>query len=139
MADRVGILDRSEMPGVGPRSTGEIIRDVVEDLETMVRSEIRLARAEMSEKIQRAGRASGLIGGAAVCGLLAGGCIVTACICLLAMAMPVGWAALLMGMFLICVAATMFFGGRKRLREVNPVPERTVETIKETIREPLAR
>jgi hypothetical protein len=138
MADRAGVLDGTN-GGAGQRSAGEIIREVVGDLESMVRSEIRLARAEMSEKIQKAESAAGLMGGAAVCGLLAGGCFVTACICALALAMPVGVAALLMGVFLICIAAALFLGGRIRLRNVNPVPERTLETIKETMREPLAR
>ena len=43
------------------RSVGEIIEDVVHDFGDIVRSELRLARAEITDKAQRAGKAAGLL------------------------------------------------------------------------------
>jgi uncharacterized membrane protein YqjE len=116
------------------RTVGEIIEDVVRDFGDIVRSELRLARAEITEKVQKAGKAAGLLGAAGICGLFAGASLVTCCIAALALAMPVWLAALLMSVFLVCIAAALYAGGRARLRRVSPVPEQTVETIQEQVR-----
>ena len=115
------------------RSVGEIVEDVVRDFGDIVRSELRLARVEITEKVQKAETAAGLLGGAAVCGFFAFGSLVTCCIAALALVMPVWLAALLMSVFLVCIAAALYAGGRARLRNVSPVPEQTVETIKEQV------
>jgi len=115
------------------RSMGEILQDVVRDFGDIVRAEIRLAKAELGENAKKAGRAAGMFGGAAVCGLLAGMALVAACIAGLATAMPVWLAAALMTLVLLGTAAAMYAGGRSRLRDVNAVPERTAQTIKEDV------
>jgi hypothetical protein len=58
---------------------------------------------------------------------------VAACIAALALAMPVWLAALLMTLVLLGIAAAMYAGGRSKLRDVNAVPERTTQTIKEDL------
>ena len=116
------------------RSIGEIVDALVRDFGEIVRSELRLARAEITEKAQKAGKAAGLLGAAAVCGFLAAACLVTCFLAALALVMPVWLAALLMCVFLICIAAALYAGGRGRLRNVSPVPEQTVETLKEDVR-----
>ena len=47
--------------------------------------------------------------------------------------MPMGWAALLTAVILGIVAAVLFVVGRNRLKQVNPKPEQTVETLKEDV------
>ena len=42
-------------------------------------------------------------------------------------------AALIVGAFLLCVAGALFVGGRAKLKELTPVPERTVQTIKDDV------
>ncbi len=115
------------------RSMSEILRDSLTDVQNILRAEIRLAKAEMKETAQQAGPAGGLLGGAAVCGLFAGACLVVTCIAALALAMPVWLAALIMGVCLGCAAWAMFIGGRNRMKQVNPVPQRTVETLKDDV------
>src|SRR5689334_20587178 len=112
----------------GERSTGEIAQDVLRDVGKIVHGEIRLARAELGEKARKAGSAAGLFGGAAVCGLLAAACFVTTCIAALALAMPLWLAALLMCLLLVCAGAAFYAGARSRQKQINPVPERTVQT-----------
>ncbi len=115
------------------RSMGEIVQSILRDIQDVLRSELRLARAEMTEKAQRAGKAGALMGGAAVGGLLAAMALVATCIAALALAMAVWLAALIMTVVLACVAAACFFAGRAKLRLLTPVPEQTVETLKEDV------
>jgi hypothetical protein len=117
----------------GERSPGAIVQDVLRDVGDIVQGEIRLAKAEFGEKAQKAGRAGGYLGGAAICGLFAGGCLVGAFIAALALAMPVWLAAALMCLFLTMIAAAAYYAGRQKLRIIDPVPGRTVQTMRETL------
>jgi len=119
--------------GNGERSPGAIVQEVLHDVGEIVQGEIRLAKAEMGEKAQRAGKAGGYFGGAAVCGLLAGASLVAACIAALALAMPVWLAALLMGVILLCITGAAYAGGRAKLRSLDAVPHQTIETVRENL------
>jgi len=119
--------------GTGERSPGDIVQDMLRDMSEIMRGEIRLARAEMLEKAQKGGKAGGLFGAAAVGGLLAAMALVTCCIAALAIVMPLWLAALIMGVLLALAACGAFLAGRKRFRSINPVPERTVATVKENL------
>jgi len=130
MADQSGVINHHNLREM--RSTGEILRDIARDFQDMVRAEIRLARTEITDKVQRAGKAGGLFGGAAFCGLMAGACFVVACIAALSLAMPLWLAALIMCVFLACIGGACYQGGRNRLKQIDPVPERTVATMKDT-------
>lgn len=130
MADQSGVINHHQLREM--RSTGEILRDIALDFQEMVRAEIRLARTEISDKAQRAGKAGGLFGGAAFCGLMAGACLVVTCIAALSLAMPLWLASLLMCVFLACIGAACYQGGRTRLKQIDPVPERTVATMRDT-------
>jgi len=128
MSDRAGSFVEP-----AARSTSDILRDVVRDVQELLRSEVRLAKAEVSEQANRAKSAGGFIGGAAVAGLFAGMCFIAACIGLLAMAMPVWAASLIMAVVLGAPAAVLYARGKDRLRNFHAVPEQTVETIKEDV------
>jgi len=117
----------------GGRTTGELMQDVVRDIGDIVRAELRLARAEVGEKASKAGKAAGIMGGAAVAGLLGGMCLVATCIALLATMMPLWLASLIMTVVLLIAAGGLYATGRVQLRDVNPTPERTVETLKDDI------
>jgi hypothetical protein len=117
----------------GERSAGEIMQDVVRDVGDVVRGEVRLAKAEMAETARNAGKAGGMFGGAAVCGLMAVASLVLAGIMALALVMPLWAAALLMGVLLACIGGAMYAGGRAKMKEVHPVPEKTVQTIKDDV------
>jgi hypothetical protein len=128
MSDRAGSFVEP-----GARSTSEILRDVVRDVQELLRSEVRLAKAEVTEQANRAKSAGGWIGAAAVAGLFAGMCFIAFCIGLLAMAMPIWAASLIMAFLLGGAGAVLYARGKDRLRNFHAVPEQTVETIKEDI------
>jgi len=125
MGDRAGIIERP---------TSAILQDMVRDVGEMVRSELRLAKAEMTDKAKQAGKGAGLLGGAAACALFAGACLVAFCVWALALAMPWGVAALIMAVLLACVGGAMYAGGRGKLRQVDPAPRQAIEAAKEPIR-----
>jgi hypothetical protein len=70
------------------RSTGELIRELSEQVRTLARQEIELAKAEMTEKGKHAGVGAGLLAGAAVAGLLTLGAMTAVLILALAEAIP---------------------------------------------------
>lgn len=115
------------------RSPVEIMEDVFRDVGKMIRTEIRLARAEVVEEARKVGKASGFFAGAAVTGFLAAACLTTTIVALFDLVMPLWLAALLTGGILTCVAGAFYAGGRSKLRTVQPVPERTVETMKDNL------
>jgi hypothetical protein len=99
----------------------------------VVRGEVRLAKAEFSEKAAKAGKAAGLFGGAAVCGLMGAAALVAAAIAALAMAVPLWVSAGIVGLVLLALAGLFYAGGRSKINNVTPVPERTVETLKDDV------
>jgi len=114
-------------------SIAETFHNVVRDVQELLQAEIRLAKAEVSENVDRAKSAGGLMGGAAAAGLFAGMSLVATCIAALATAMPVWVAALIMTVVLGGAAAALYLRGKARFRNFHAVPEQTVETVREDI------
>jgi MFS family permease len=114
------------------RSIGELFSKLSTETSTLIRQEMALARAELSEKGREAGKGAGFLGGAGVVGLLAAGALTAAIILLLDLAMAAWLAALIVAVVYGAVAAVLALRGRDRIQAAAPpVPEQTVETVKE--------
>lgn len=113
---------------------GELFRSLTSDLSGLVRSEMELARVELKEEATKAGRAGGMLGAGAVAGYLALTLLAFAAAWGLAELVDAGWAFLIVGAVVGAVAAVLARLGQQRLRDVSPVPEQTVETLKEDAR-----
>jgi len=88
----------------------------------------------MAQKGRTAAPGFGMIGGATVAGLLAGGALTAAAILVLAIFLPEWAAALIVGAVLAAVAYVLVRRGKERLADVGkPVPEQTIETVKEDV------
>jgi uncharacterized membrane protein YqjE len=120
-------------PDVEGRSVGELLSEVTGDLSKLMRQEVALAKVELKEEATKAGKASGLLGGAGAVGYLVLVFLSLALMFALDEVMPMGWAALLTAVILGIAAAVLFVVGRNRLKQVNPKPEQTVETLKEDV------
>jgi hypothetical protein len=116
-------------PDVEGVSVGELIGEVSRDLSTLMRQELALAKAELTVEAKKAGAGAGMLGGAGYAGHLTVLFLSLALWAGLASAMPAGWAALIVAAVWAVVAAVLFVVGRGRLKQVNPKPERTVETL----------
>ena len=116
---------------VSQRSVGSLISEVTTDLSTLMRQELDLAKAEMKEEATKTGKAAGMMGGAGFAGYMVAVFLSLALWAALANGMDEGWAALIVAAIWAVVGAVLFVTGRKKLREVRPKPERTVDTLKE--------
>jgi uncharacterized small protein (DUF1192 family) len=116
-------------------SVSELCKRMAADAGTLIRQEVELAKAEVTQKVQEAGAAGALFGGAFILALLAAGAMTAGLILLLALEMP-GWvAAMIVTLAYGAIAFALVSVGRRRLREASPpVPEATVETLKEDVK-----
>lgn len=117
----------------GERSLGDLVSEVTQDLSTLVRQELQLARAEVGAEAKKAGKAGGLLGGAAYAGHLVALFASLALMLGLGALLPLGWAALVVALLWAAVGAVLHSRGRRELATVNPKPERTIESIKEDV------
>jgi len=118
-------------PDVENSSLGELIGEVTRDLSTLMRQELELAKAELKQEAAKSGKAAGALGGAGLAGYLVLLFLSFALWSGLANVMDEGWAALIVAVIWAIAAAVLYSIGRQRLRQVNPTPERTVDTLKE--------
>jgi Putative Actinobacterial Holin-X, holin superfamily III len=112
-------------------SVGELVGQVAQDLSTLMRQELDLAKAEVKQEVTKTGKAAGMMGAAGFAGYMV---LLFASIAAwwgLANVMDQGWAALIVTGIWAVIGAVLFVVGRRRLKEVNPKPERTVETVRE--------
>jgi hypothetical protein len=113
------------------RPLGELFSDLVNETTTLVRSEVALAKVEITHKAAKVGRNIGslVIGGAiAYAALLA---VCAAAILLLDRVMPAWLAALLVGLVVGAVAWLMIGKAITALRNMELTPQETVESVKE--------
>ena len=116
------------------RSIGELFGKLSAETSELIRQEMELARAELTAKGKEAGKGAGLFGGAGAVGLLAAGAITAGIILLLDLAIAAWLAAIIVGLIYVAVAAFLGLKGRDRIQAATPpVPEQTVDTVKEDV------
>ncbi|HYN93625.1 MAG TPA: phage holin family protein [Pilimelia sp.] len=132
MADVVG-----GRPGqsAADATTSELVQRATEQISRLVRDELALARAELSEKGKHAGIGVGLFGGGGALALYAVGALIVAVVLLLAEAMPAWVAALIVGVGLLVIAGVLALLGRKQVRQaVPPMPESAADSVRADLR-----
>jgi uncharacterized membrane protein YqjE len=127
---------KHSLPGDGTdassdKSVGQLLSEVTTDLSTLMRQEIELAKAEMKQEAAKTGKAAGMLGGAGFAGYMVALFASIALWWALANVMDEAWAALIVTALWAVIAAVLGVIGRKKMREVNPKPQRTVDTLKE--------
>lgn len=113
---------------------GDLLRQLSEQTTTLVRKELELAKAEVSEKGKKAGTGAGMFGGAGVSALLGLGCITAFAITLLDNAVSTPLAALIVGVVWFAIAGVLALQGRNKVQAATPpVPEQATESMKEDV------
>lgn len=117
------------------RPIGDLLRELSQETTTLVKQELELAKAEMTQKGKEAGVGAGFIGGGALFGLGMFGALTAALIALLATAVDHVWlAALIVAVVYGAIAGVLALRGKDKIQEAGPVaPEQTVETVKEDV------
>jgi uncharacterized membrane protein YqjE len=126
-------VDQRSNEDLRDRAVGDLLKQLSEDTATLVRKEVELARAEVTEKGKQAGMGAGMFGGAGIAALLALGSLTACLIALLATGMEVWIAALIVTVLWAAIAGVLALVGKNRVQEATPPVEQTVETIKEDV------
>jgi F0F1-type ATP synthase assembly protein I len=113
------------------RSLGELLGELSSDLSLLFRQEVALAKEEIKTEGRKAQRAGIAFGAAAVVGLLAGVALVMTLGFALDQLMPSWLGFLIVTVVLGIVAAVMAKRGQAVAKEIEPMPEKTMETLKE--------
>jgi hypothetical protein len=123
-------------PSAQDASAGELVRQTAEQISRLVRDELALARAEMTEKGKKAGVGAGLLGGGGLVALYGVAALLTAVVLGLAEAMPAWLAALIVAVVLFAVAGVLALLGRREVKQATPpVPQQAVQSVKADIDE----
>jgi hypothetical protein len=121
-------------PALRDHSIAELVKDLATETSTLVRQEIDLAKAEMTDRGKRAGKGAGMLAAGAGVALLAFGALTAGVIAALDLAMPTWLAALIVTVVYGAIAAVLVQIGRKQVQEAAPpVPEETIESVKEDV------
>ena len=110
-------------------SLGTLLGDISQDLSTLMRQEVALAKAEIAQSGKQAGKGAGMLSGAAVAGYLAVLFLSIALWWGLGAVINRGWSAVVVALLWGAVAAILAQRGRTELKRVTGVP-RTAETVK---------
>jgi len=118
------------------RSISELLQQLTEQTTRLAQKETELAKAEMMAKGKRLGIGAGAFSAAGLLGLFAYAALTTAAILALATGME-GWlAALIVAVVYALVAGALALVGRSKVQAAAPpMPERTMESVKEDIRQ----
>jgi hypothetical protein len=114
-----------------PRSLGEIVGDITEDLGTLVQQEMDLAKSELKREVTRLGKGAGMFGGAGATGYLTLIFLSLALTYLLDNWLPVELAALIVDLLWGAVTAVLALKGRQEIKKANPALPVTQQTLKE--------
>lgn len=115
-------------------SIGELVKDLASETSTLVRQEIDLAKAEMTDRGKRAGKGVGMLAAGAAVALLALGALTACLIAVLDLAMPTWAAALIVTAVYAAIAGALLMSGRNQVREAAPpIPEQTIDSVKEDV------
>src|SRR5215207_5947079 len=116
------------------RPLPELLKQLSEQTTGLVRQELELAKAELTQKGKQAGAGAGLFGAAGAIGFLALAALTTCFILALNAVMPAWLAALIVAVVYGIIAFVLVKQGQARMRRATPpVPEQTIETVKEDV------
>lgn len=113
------------------RSLGSLVSSLTGDMSKLMRQELNLAKAELREEAKEAGKAVGMLGGAAFAGWMTAIFLSVTLMWLLDKVMDLTLAALVVTLVWGIAAAVLALSGKKKLQNLNPKPEQTIDSLKE--------
>jgi uncharacterized membrane protein YqjE len=113
------------------RSFSDVLQDIVGNIQQIIRSEVRLAQVEIKDKANQASKPLSVLVTGAILGLYGLGFLLLAAVYGLSLVLPAWGAALIVGAVMAIIAGGLVASGLTKLREINPVPEKTIQTMKE--------
>jgi Putative Actinobacterial Holin-X, holin superfamily III len=118
------------------QSTGELVKQMTEQVSTLVRDELKLAQVEMTRKGKQAGLGAGLLGGGGLIALYGVGCLIACAILGLTHVVQPWLAALIVGAALLAIAGVAALMGKGRIQQATPpVPTEAAASVKTDVEE----
>jgi hypothetical protein len=115
------------------KPVGELVSDMTSQVTTLLRKELDMAIVELRDEMRQAAKAGGMLSGGALSGymsLLFGS---FAAAWLLARKLPRPLAFGLVAAAYGAAAAVLLKRGQEEMKQVDPVPTQTVQTLKESV------
>ena len=123
-------------PAAGEQTTGELVKELSQQVSRLVREELKLAQIEMTRKGKQAGIGAGMLGGSGLIALYGVGCLLACAIIAISGVVSAWLAALIVGVVLLATAGIAALIGKQRLqRATPPVPEEAVASTKADVEE----
>lgn len=123
--------DQADSGAEPDASTGQLIKQLSEEISQLVRDEVKLATVEMTGKAKTAARGAGLFGGGGVMAFYGVGCLLAAAIIALAGVLRPWLAALIIGVALFAAAGMAALAGKGQFKKATPpVPSQATESVR---------
>jgi hypothetical protein len=124
-------------PSVAPeRSTGDLVKQMSEQVSTLVRDELKLAQLEMTRKGKQAGIGVGMFGGSGILALYGLACLIACAVIGISRELAPWLSALVVGVALLAVGGIAALVGKSRLQKATPpVPQEAVRSVKTDVDE----
>ena len=133
MAD---VLNGGPARPVTDQSTSELVQRATEQITRLVRDEIALAKAELTEKGKHAGIGVGLFGGGGVLAMYGVGALIATLIIVLDLFLPLWLAALIVTVVLFAIAGILALLGKRQVTKASPPePQEAVASVKADVDE----
>ncbi|MGW0312529.1 phage holin family protein [Streptomyces flavidovirens] len=112
-------------------SVGELVSQASQQISQLMREELRLAQAEMTQKGKRFGIGGGLFGGAGMVAFLVLQALVATVIAALALVLPLWASSLIITGVLLALVAVLALVGKKQVSQATPpAPEQAIDSVK---------
>jgi uncharacterized protein YacL len=116
------------------RSTADLIKQLSEQTQTLVRDEIQLAMLELRDKGRKAGIGAGLFGAGGLIALYGVGTLIVAVVLVLATFLDAWLAALIVAVALLALAGVLALTGKREIGEAGPLlPQEAVQSTKQDV------
>lgn len=115
------------------RAISDVLRDILGNLQEIVRSEVRLAKVEIRDEARRAAGSAAWIAAGTIGALSAWAFVLWTITFALSTRMSMWAATLVVAVVLALAASVLMAVGIRRMKRIHPVPERTIASIKENV------
>ena len=133
-ADRREHSNGRGQPQTEDTPVSELVKQLTDQTKTLVKQEMRLAQVELQEKGKKVGLGAGMFGAGGLVAFFGAATLTTAIVLALSTALAPWLAALIVGVLLLAAAAVAALKGKQQIEQATPpLPEHTVETVKEDL------